>query len=74
MNTVICRACDGDGILAADDETPPHERVTPDSRRCNYCGGKGHVRREVDLTATRHSHASRRVWIDLDHAVFGKEP
>ena len=44
--TVVCRACDGDGILAADDDTPPDERVTRDSRRCNYCGGKGHVRRK----------------------------
>lgn len=43
---VPCRACDGDGILAADGHTPPNERVTGDSRRCNYCGGKGYQRKD----------------------------
>lgn len=45
--TVVCRACDGDGILAADDDTAPQDRVTRDSRRCDYCGGEGYVTREA---------------------------
>lgn len=40
----LCRACEGDGIIMADSSTPQNERVTRDSRRCNYCGGKGWVR------------------------------
>lgn len=42
-----CRACEGDGILAADGHTPHNERVTRDSRRCNYCGGKGYQRKDA---------------------------
>jgi hypothetical protein len=42
----VCRACDGDGILMADASTSPDERVTRDSRRCTYCGGKGWVPRD----------------------------
>lgn len=37
-----CRACAGDGFLMADEHTPPNERVTRDSRMCNYCDGKGY--------------------------------
>lgn len=40
---VVCRACDGDGIVSADASTPSNERVTRDSRRCDYCRGKGTV-------------------------------
>lgn len=36
-----CRACDGDGYLAADSSTPHNERLTRDSRRCTYCDGTG---------------------------------
>ncbi len=39
---VTCRACEGEGFLAADGHTPPNERVTRDSRKCNYCGGSGY--------------------------------
>lgn len=39
----VCRACDGDGILMADANTPSNERVTRDSRRCTYCRGTGKV-------------------------------
>lgn len=35
-----CRACDGDGFLAVDSDTPPNERLTRDSRVCN---GTGHA-------------------------------
>lgn len=36
-----CRACSGDGFVAADGHTRTHERVTRDSKRCDYCGGTG---------------------------------
>jgi hypothetical protein len=36
-----CRACDGDGFLAIDSDTPSNERLTRDSRVCTYCGGTG---------------------------------
>lgn len=38
---VTCRACEGDGFLAADSHTPHNTRLSRDSRRCNYCDGKG---------------------------------
>jgi hypothetical protein len=37
-----CRACAGTGFLAADGGTPHNERLTRDSRACNYCSGRGH--------------------------------
>lgn len=39
----VCRACDGDGFLAADSSTAPNERLTRDSRVCTYCNGTGHA-------------------------------
>jgi hypothetical protein len=39
----VCRACEGDGFLAADSSTPHYERVTRDSRKCGYCDSKGWV-------------------------------
>jgi hypothetical protein len=39
----VCRACDGDGILAMEPGDPSLDRVTRDSRRCNFCGGSGTV-------------------------------
>jgi hypothetical protein len=36
-----CRACAGDGFLAADCHTAASERVTRDGKRCGYCGGTG---------------------------------
>lgn len=45
-NRVPCRACEGDGFLTANGHTPHNERVTRDSRGCNYCDGKGFVRKD----------------------------
>jgi hypothetical protein len=47
-----CRACEGDGIIAADADTPPHERVTRSSRRCPYCNGKGTATKKLELEPT----------------------
>ncbi len=44
---VPCRACEGDGFLMADGHTPHNERVTRDSRKCNYCGGKGYQTKDA---------------------------
>jgi hypothetical protein len=38
-----CCACDGDGFLMADSDTPSNERLAHDSRVCTYCSGTGKV-------------------------------
>lgn len=50
-DATVCRACDGDGFLSADDDTAPQDRITRDSRRCDYCRGKGYVSREKSVAA-----------------------
>lgn len=47
-----CRACDGDGFLAADSDTAPNERLTRDSRVCTYCSGTGVSREKSDPPGT----------------------
>ena len=47
-STRPCRACEGDGFLALDSDTPRNERLTRDSRVCTYCDGTG-VSRERAL-------------------------
>jgi len=56
-----CRACDGDGFLAADADTAPNERLTRDSRVCTYCHGTGRADADPPGTLRIKDVGNRRV-------------